>query len=241
MVWVMVCLMAQFLMTCKKDKISANDTLTPNSFLSANRFDKLMVEIQSVTGHEPTGATLTNLQNFLEQRLNKPGGIGFTSTSISAQGKSSYSFTDIQEIEKKNRTQNTNGKLAAAYILFLDGDYAANSGNSKVLGIAYGTSSMAIFEKTIRDFSGNIGQPATTTLETAVIHHEFGHTLGLVNNGTKMVSGHQDSPNGAHCNNKNCLMYFATETSDIVGALLGGSVPNLDDNCISDLRANGGK
>jgi hypothetical protein len=36
-------------------------------------------------------------------------------------------------------------------------------------------------------------------------------------------------------------MYYATETTDIMAAIIGGEIPELDNNCIADLRKNGGR
>jgi hypothetical protein len=228
------------ILSCRKDEV-VNSKADPHDFLSSSKYEKLTIEMQYVSGHEPTAAAVTNLKNFLEQRLNKPGGISIVQTAISSPGRSTYTLNDIRDIEESKRTQNTSRKNLTAYFLFLDGDYAGNSGNAKVLGIAYENSSMVIFEKTIRNFSGGVTQPAVSTLESTVMLHEFGHILGLVNNGSPMQVYHQDEPNGHHCNNQNCLMYYAAETSDIVGNLLGGNVPALDSKCIADLQANGGK
>lgn len=213
----------------------------PNDFLSSQQYDQLVVEIQYVEGFQPKPESVANLKTFLQQRLNKPAGITIEQKAIPSPGKVSYSLKDLIEVENKNRTQKAHDKTVGAYFFFADGDYAANSGNSKVLGIAYGGSSMVIFEKTIKEFSGGITQPQVSTLETTVIHHEFAHILGLVNNGTSMQSPHQDEPHGRHCNDQNCLMYYAAETSDIVGNLIGGNIPQLDAKCLEDLRANGGK
>lgn len=36
-------------------------------------------------------------------------------------------------------------------------------------------------------------------------------------------------------------MYYASETTDILGFINSGNVSQLDDNCKADLRANGGR
>ncbi len=221
--------------------VPVDSTVVPNSFLSEKTFDKLSIEIQSMSGFEPTAETVTNLKTFLQQRLNKSGGITISMSTAPTQGLASYSISDIKSIENAHRITKTSGKTLTAYILFLDGDYSANEGNAKVLGVAYGNSSMAIFEKTIRDYSGGVTQPPVKTLESTVILHEIGHILGLVNNGTPMQTTHQDATHGRHCTDQNCLMYYAAETSDIIANIAGGTVPSLDANCLNDLRSNGGK
>lgn len=214
-----------------------------NQLLSAGEFDKLTVEIQYVEGFKPTQNAIDNLTTFLNARLNKPNGISVELKSISSPGKSTYSVTDIKNIEDATRTRFADGKTFAVYFLFLDGEYAANSGNGKVLGVAYRNTSMAIFEKTIHEFSDNvISEPPRDKLETTVINHELGHILGLVNTGTAMQTNHQDVEHGSHCNNNKCLMYWLAETSDMVSTLLGSEpVPGLDAACLADLKANGGK
>jgi predicted Zn-dependent protease len=227
---------------CKKSGSPSlgNGTVSPGDFLSSHNYDQMNVEVQYISGYQPSAATISNLSSFLQARLNKPNGIHITQKALSISHQSSYSLSDIRNIESANRTQNVSGHTVAAYIFFADGDYASNSGSSFVLGMQYGNSSIVMFEKTIQNLSGGVGQPSVATLETTVSEHEFGHMFGLVNNGSPMVSSHQDASNGKHCNNKNCLMYYSVETSDVVNNLIGG-VPSLDANCMADLHANGGQ
>jgi hypothetical protein len=227
--------------SCKKDKNPIDNNIRAHDFLSNDDYDKLVIEIQYVNGFEPTAATVDNLKTFLAQRLNKSNGVTVVLNAISSPAKSSLSLEEIKEIEKKSRSQHTSGKTLTAYFLFADVDYASNNGSSKVLGIAYGNTSMVVFEKSVREFSGGIGKPSETTLESTVSLHEFGHILGLTNNGTPMQNNHQDEPNGRHCSNNNCLMYWSVETSDVISNLTGGNIPALDAQCLADLKANGGK
>ncbi len=226
---------------CRKDGGAKERKVEPKDFLSGKDYEELIVEIQYMNGQQPEDATVNNLKTFLSGRLNKPGGISITQSSIATPSKGFYSITDIENMEKDNRTKYAKGKKLTAYILFLDGDYSENSGSSKVLGVAYGNTSMAIFGKTIKDYSGGIGQPSTNVAMSTVILHEIGHVIGLVDNGTAMQSNHIDAGNGHHCNNDDCLRYYAVETSDFIANLLGGNVPSLDANCIKDLQSNGGK
>ena len=220
---------------CRKEGHFNN--ISPHDFLSDVKYDKLIVEIQYVNGYEPSATAISNLVTFLQKRLNKYNGVTVVKNNVSSPGKISYTLDDIKEIEKERRTQKTNGGILTAYIFFADADYS----NSQVLGIAYGSTSIVVFEKTVMDFSGGFGQPPTSALETTVIDHEFGHLLGLVNNGTTMQINHQDNSNGKHCANRDCLMYYNVETTDVISNILGGNIPELDANCANDLHANGGK
>ena len=79
-------------------------------------------------------------------------------------------------------------------------------------------------------------------LESSVIHHEFGHILGLTNLGSDLQSDHEDAAHPKHCIEEDCLMYCAAENSQgITSMISGGQAPKLDAQCLADLKANGGK
>jgi hypothetical protein len=205
--------------------------------LSSQTFTTLNIEIQYMAGFAPDAASLNNLTSFLNTLINKPGGIAITQKEIPEGKQPSYTIDDIATIEQKERTAYNSGNQLAVYVLITDAQYSDPS----VLGVAYRNTSLCLIGKTIFDNSGNFGQSSRTKLETTVSEHEFGHLLGLVNTGTPMVTNHEDDAHGHHCNVKSCLMYYATETSDIFGFLVTENIPALDSDCLADLHANGGK
>lgn len=188
-------------------------------------------------GYPPDGAALNHLQSRLSSFINKPSGITIVTKEIPASSKTVLSLNDVIDIEKNNRTAFTSGSELAVCILYTNGNYS----DANVLGIAYKNTSVAIFGKMIYDNSGGIGQASRTKLEATVLEHELGHLLGLVDLGSPMQAGHKDASHGNHCNNSACLMYYASETSDILGFLITGNIPSFDANCVADLHANGGK
>jgi hypothetical protein len=239
-------LLAMLSVSCQKTKEIA-DALDPNSLhnrsvgssanelLAANKFTSLKVEIQYMPGFEPDAGAVSHLQNFLQAHLNKPNGIQVVTKQIAASGNTTLNANDVHTIEKANRSVFTNGSEIALYILYTNGNYSENN----VLGVAYRNTSAALFGKKIRDNSGGIGQVSRTKLEATVLEHEVAHLLGLVDIGTPMQTAHK--ANGNHCNNQSCLMYYASETTDVLGVLLTGNIPSLDAACVADLRGNGGK
>ena len=188
-----------------------------------------------MTGFAPDAAALTHLQNFLNSYVNKPAGINVTTKEITAGSDMTLTADEVHVIEKANRTAFSTSSEIAVYILYTNSNYSDNN----VLGVAYRNTSAAIFGKKVRENSGGIGQTSRTKLEATVLEHELSHLLGLVDIGTSMQTAHK--ANGNHCNNQNCLMYYASETTDILGFLLTGNIPSLDVACINDLQGNGGK
>ena len=206
-----------------------------NELLSDAKFKSLKIEIQYMPGFAPDAGAINHLQSFLTSSLNKPKGINIVLKEIAANSKLVLTADEVHAIEKANRTAFTTNDEISVYILYTNGEYAENN----VLGIAYRNTSAALFGRMIRDNSGGIGQVNRTKLEATVLEHELAHLLGLVDVGTKMQTPHK--ANGSHCSNQACLMYYASETTDIFGVLITGNVPPLDAHCLADLKANGGK
>ena len=208
-----------------------------HDLLSGAAYTSIKIEIQYMPGFQPDAGAVNNLISFLNILVNKPGGISVIQTQIPSAGNAVLSLNDIAGIEKNNRTVYTSGSQLGVYFLYTDGGYT----QSNVLGLAFRNTSLCILGKTIHDNSGSLGQASRTKLESTVIEHESGHIMGLVDLGSPMQTGHKDAAHGNHCNNSNCLMYYASETTDILGFLITGNIPPLDANCRADLTANGGK
>ncbi len=205
--------------------------------LASNNFSTVKIEIQYMQGFQPDANSINNLSTFLNSLINKPGSITITQQQIAAGGKASYSINDIATVEQKNRATFNSSNQLSIYILITDGGYT----DPNVLGVAYRNTSICLFGKAIFDNSGGIGQVNRTKLETTVTEHELGHLLGLVDIGTPMQTNHKDAAHGNHCNVQSCLMYYASETTDLLGFLITGNIPTLDAQCQADLHANGGR
>jgi len=209
-----------------------------NDLLSNTRYKSLLIEIQYMPGYKPDPQAIEHLKSFLETFLNKNEGITIRMNEINGMGTASLSTEEIRQTENKNRTAFSSASAVAVYILYTNGQHAASA---STLGIAYRNTSIALMGKTIHDNSGGVGQVSRTKLEATVLEHEMGHLLGLVDLGSHMQTYHKDPANGNHCNNPNCLMYYASESTDILGLLVTGNIPQLDANCKTDLKNNGGK
>lgn len=231
--------------TDEKDKIHRNDLplgASAKDFLSDEVFTSLDVEIVYVTGYAPTQETLSNLKTFLGKYLHKPNGISIKTRAIGAPGMGTYSLSELKTLEKQNRTVFSLGEKLGTYIFFADEKSDDSSQDRKVIGKAYMNTSMVIFDKEIQGMTGSGTQGE---IQSTALHHEFGHLFGLVNNGSPAQSPHEetDEKKKAHCNVGGCLMAAAIEFSSSPLDLIdeGQNIPDFDDQCKLDLKANGGK
>ena len=94
-----------------------------------------------------------------------------------------------------------------------------------VLGVAVDASTAAVFLDDVRDAEGLFGRPSAEQIEEAVVVHEVGHLLGLVNLVYTSAHDHEDADNPGHSNNEDSVMYWAVESSD-VGSFVSNDVPD---------------
>ena len=215
----------------KRVGASARDLLTEE------RFTSLRIEVQYMAGYEPDEKALVNLRYFLYNYLHKPAGISISTKEIAAIADTALTLDEIKNIEKANRTEYASGKTLTLYILYTNGYYTEDH----LLGYAYLNTSAVLFGRNLDDNSNKFKKLNRSDLETRVLQHEVCHLLGLVNVGTTLQSMHKDDDHGKHCSNKNCLMYYLTDTEQSPSFLLRKEIPKLDEACLEDLRANGGK
>ncbi len=218
-----------------------NPGTSANDFLADSNFKNLVVEVDYMPGYAPNAEAIDSLESFFEQRLHKTSITIKEPTEIPSGGQETYSATEIRELESEQRSTFTKGDTLAAYFVIVDGKYNKRD----LLGIAYYNTSNAFFGPSYDDASSGTGSPSRYQVEATSFRHEFGHLFGLVDipgSGTEMQEPHKDEEHGNHCDNEECVMYYAMETTDLIGNTFGNDeIPPLDANCLADLQANGGK
>ena len=216
-----------------------------NELLSAKAYTSLTLELVSVKGFEPTDQAVDNFVDFIEARTFKPGGVKLIERSIDSPNEESLTIEEVDELEKKNRTEYSDATNHAIYVYFADAenkktaDSRNNPGGEReiILGTAYRNTSMVIYEKTLRDITRTRPNSLANT-ETSILNHEFGHLLGLVNLGTRMQTPHEAlGDEKGHCNVEGCLMQANFQAA----MLNSNTVLELDPLCIQDLQGNGGR
>ena len=214
--------------------------VSAHELLSSETYKSIKLEIHHMEGYPLSSSTASTVINWLEGLVNKPMGIQLVTKAIPAKGKEKYSVQDVRDIEDENRTAYNTGEELGLYILIVDGYFEKDTETEASLGFAHRNTSIVLLGKRMAENSNRLGKPDKDRLEITVLEHELGHLLGLVNLGTEMTTDHEDHEYGGHCDNEDCLMYWAVETNNIFNTL-NQPIPTLDENCRNDLKANGGR
>lgn len=213
-----------------------------NELLMDSEYKSIKIEMVYVTGYEPSQKTIDNLKNFLKQRTHKPDGITIVKRAVSSSGKAPFEINEIAEIERQERLSYNAGDEIAVFIYFADGSNESDTSSKVVLGSAFRNTSMVIYGKTIQNIADRMNAPDKSIVESTVVNHEFGHLFGLVNLGTTLQGAHEDEVSQGHCEVSGCLMNANVEFGwGLIDMINTNAIPQLDDTCILDLQANGGK
>lgn len=157
-------------------------------------------------------------------------------TKIQDNNKSTWSVEEVEKLAANYPLTYSPG-ITNFQIFFVNG-YASQG--SSIIGFHISnTKIMVIFKEVIKSSSSGSFDMVPKYVEQATIIHEMGHALGLVNNGLPMQSSHQDTPNGAHCSNENCVMYYANEGAGSLKKYINKIITEkriimFDQQCLND-------
>lgn len=220
-------------------------------YLRADGAARLVLEVDAAANLAPRSRVTTSVVDALGLLLDKPGGIEVVEDSIlpSRGEEHRWTFEDLDAFAREHFGGDPDRDTVAIHVMIVDGRYATDSDAGVVLGLAWGNRHLAIFAETIARACGRdpllaaLREELCEDVEIATWLHEIGHVIGLVDNGLPMVEPHRDEDHGAHCTNRECLMYWTAKGSRLVDALgallLDGGSPRFrfDEACVADLVA----
>jgi hypothetical protein len=210
-------------------------------YLRATYFTELVVEVDYAVGGPPRAAALDLLQDRLEERCDKPGGVTIVLDDAIADSEfpSSLDVGDLMDIEDDHRDtySNEGAGVAAMYVLYVTGSSVDDGDQGVVLGLSYRGGSFALFADNVGP-----GNPFVTApeVEGTGIVHEAGHLLGLVAGGCPMVEDHEDPQSPFHCDDASCVMYWQINVPFGLPNIGDPNFAQFDSACAADMADFGG-
>lgn len=210
-------------------------------FLQADPYSRMTFEVDWIEGQRPTDEAMNLLERRASQHLRKPGGIRVVMDDAIPGGEDRWTTDELRDVADQHRDNHKGGSEGVMYVLYVDGRYAGGEGT---VGLAYHAAEFAIFKDKIRDSTSGLLSASPADVEKAVVVHEMGHLLGLVDNGIPMVEPHEDPDHPHHSDNDDSVMFWAVETNPVQNFFRGrGTAPptQFDSNDQADMEAAGGK
>ena len=196
-------------------------------YITAERYTRLVIEVDYVEGMKPEGATLQNLVAGLEPLLAKPDGIEVVLDEKLAARGADYRWSGEELLSLQARTFDlpVDDRTVKMHALFLDGRDARDD---SYLGLEWANRNIAIFKQSIdrscrtqTKHQFGLVERLCQQAEESIWTHEIGHVIGLVDNGLPMVTDHVDPDHPHHDADEACVMYWAFERQKALDSIRG--------------------
>jgi hypothetical protein len=188
----------------------------------------VVLERLEQAGAAPRQSTIDHVVTVLGRETAKP--VRVDGPVALPGGARDWTADQVRALADSEGRTPQGGNQAVVRLLFIKGTF---EGNDQVLGVAVRGDVIAVFtDQVVASATPLIGR---SLIERAVVTHEMGHTLGLVD--LVLHTGREDPDHPGHSTNQGSVMYWAVESS-LVGQVLNGGPPDdFDDADRADLAA----
>ncbi len=229
----------------------------PYDYLTDQDYTRWVIEVDAVTGWEPRSSALSLLRERMGELAVKQ------SIAVDVDGalpsRERWTTQDLLDLQRDHQDRSTGGDAVVTWVAYVDGAYFDPDAEEDrlTLGLAIGHDLVVIFKEAVESTCDPtaIRNPETIDdpqdvlpcldgeerIEQAVLVHEFGHVVGLVDRGIPMVTARKDSENGAHSNNPESVMYWAIESAGTLGEFNSQIPLEFDADDKADVCAAGGR
>lgn len=201
----------------------------PYDYLTDGDYSEWHIEVDHVAGWAPRPSALS----LLDQRMTELATKDRITVAVDTQSlpsRPSWTADDLLALQGEHQDRRTGGKTVVTYVAYVDGKFAEDAPDQRTLGLTIGHDLVVIFIEQVESacepgvYNPENGVPSDPQdvlpclggeerIEQAVLVHEFGHAIGLVNRGIPMVTDHEDDENPRHSGNPESVMYWAVESA----------------------------
>ncbi|MDX1509875.1 MAG: hypothetical protein R3249_00875 [Nitriliruptorales bacterium] len=192
---------------------------------------RIVLEIDIQEGARVDQDAVAYLASIIERYSGKDvvetGGNTFTSS------EREWTIAKLNEVVAANRSTFSDAAAVSIHVLYLRGGHHQDGEETNAIGVAWRASQFAMFPDRWAGLGGLVG--SDEAIERAVLVHEWGHLLGLVNLTYTSQFDHEDSAHPGHSNNEDSVMFWQVET-DLIGQLLGSIPDDFDEADRADMQ-----
>lgn len=214
--------------TAEEDGASGGPGAFARTLLRPEPASTVVFERLEQSGARPRQASIDHAKSVLRSVTGKS--VSDPAPVAVPGGAREWSPEAIRDTADRMTKAGQGGGRAVLHVLFLRGNL---QGNDEVLGVAVRGDVLAIFS----DAVAAAGTPLISggAIEDAVLIHELGHLLGLVD--LARDTGRADPEHPGHSPNRESVMYWAVESTLVTQVLTGGPPRDFDRQDLADLAA----
>ncbi len=211
--------------------------IEPEDYLRDDTYTDWIIEIDYVVGHRPSASAVNLLKDRMGELANKDN-IDVVIDDELAETNRNWNIQALLDFKRQHQDLKTKGSEIVTWVAYVDGQWHSDDSNSRTIGVALSDhETVAIMRETIE--SSDFLLVSETDVERTVLVHEFGHIIGLVDNGIPMQTPHSDG--GSHSDNQDSVMWAGVENALDYQIFRGDPPTTFDANDKADVCAAGGK
>jgi hypothetical protein len=221
------------------------------SLVRGTEYPALVIEVDAAPSLALESGVLQDVVQELDGLIDKPGGIEavIDGTLDSVGSDHAWTKAELSELGEDSFDLSVGTGTIKLHVMLIDGHSEQDEGDNSIVGLAWENTHIALFMERIEAVCTTARCPGPMHDELlpagqyAILLHELGHLLGLVNLGLPMVEGHEDADHEGHCDNPDCVMYHAFERQRALERLherfIAGDMAysSLDDACLADVAS----
>lgn len=193
----------------------------------------LIVEIDVQEGADPDPAAIDHLASTIRRYADKRE-VRFAGGNTFPSERREWTRSDLRRVADAHRRHRSDAQAATLYVLYVRGAFHQDGERTEAVGVAHSASEIALFPERWSGLGGLVS--GSTAIERAVLVHEFGHVLGLVNLTYESDIDHEDPEHPGHSSNRRSVMFWAVETT-LIGQVFDGPPPDeFDDADRADIE-----
>ncbi|MFP5310486.1 MAG: hypothetical protein ACLGIR_13030 [Actinomycetes bacterium] len=198
---------------------------------------QLVLEVDVQQGVQADRGALDHLRATVARHATSRTEVGFAGGSTITSSRTEWDVDAIRATAASVRDVRSGDDALGLQVLYLRGGFVQDGQLTDAIGVAVSASVFAVFPERWRGGVGLLG--SASAVERAVLVHEYGHLVGLIDLTFTSDRPREDPDHPGHSRDQRSVMFWAIE-STAIGQVFSGPPPDTftadDEADIAGLR-----